>query len=73
MSPTPSASSDAAPRRLYGRAKGHPLSARQQALVEGLGETLTWPDDGPLDPAELLPGFERHVLEIGSALAQPSI
>lgn len=70
MSQPPPPSSATAPRRLYGRAKGHPLSARQQALVDGLGETLTWPDDGPLDPAVLLPGFDAHVLEIGFGAAE---
>ncbi len=68
-SPSPS-SSAAAPRRLYGRAKGHPLSARQQALVDGLGAQLTWPDDGALSPPALLPGFDRHVLEIGFGAAE---
>lgn len=70
MSQTPDPASAAAPRRLYGRAKGHPLTARQQALVDGLGETLTWPDDGALDPAALLPGLDRHVLEIGFGAAE---
>jgi len=70
MSQPPPPSSATAPRRLYGRAKGHPLSARQQALVDGLGETLTWPDEGRLDPAALLPGFDAHVLEIGFGAAE---
>jgi tRNA (guanine-N7-)-methyltransferase len=69
QTPDPSASASA-PRRLYGRAKGHPLSARQQALVEGLGEQLTWPDEGALDPAALLPGFDARVLEIGFGAAE---
>jgi tRNA (guanine-N7-)-methyltransferase len=52
-------------RRLYGRAQGHKLSARQQALVDTLLPRLDWPDEGPADPAALLPGFKTHVLEIG--------
>lgn len=52
-------------RRLYGRAKGHPLSARQQELVDRMLPGLSWPDEGPVEPAALLPGFDRHVLEIG--------
>jgi tRNA (guanine-N7-)-methyltransferase len=52
-------------RRLYGRAKGHALTARQQALVDTLLPGLSWGDDGPVDPKALLPGFSSHVLEIG--------
>ena len=57
-------------KRLYGRSQGHKLSPRQQRLVDTLGETLAWPDDGPLDPAALLPGFSTHVLEIGFGAAE---
>jgi tRNA (guanine-N7-)-methyltransferase len=57
-------------KRLYGRSQGHKLSPRQQHLVETLGETSSWPDEGPLDPAALLPGFETHVLEIGFGAAE---
>lgn len=65
-------SSEPAPgaRRLYGRAQGHKLSARQQHLVDTLLPRLDWPDDGPLDPRDLLPGFDRHVLEIGFGAAE---
>ncbi len=52
-------------RRLYGRAQGHKLSARQQALVDQMLPGLDWPDEGSVDPAALLPGFTAHVLEIG--------
>lgn len=52
-------------RRLYGRAKGHALTARQQALVDETLPGLSWPDEGVVDPQALLPGFKAHVLEIG--------
>lgn len=52
-------------RRLYGRAKGHALTARQQALVDEALPALSWADEGPVDPQALLPGFAAHVLEIG--------
>ena len=57
-------------KRLYGRSQGHKLSGRQQHLVDTLGEAQSWPDDGPLDPAALLPGFDAHVLEIGFGAAE---
>ncbi|MEQ8404813.1 MAG: tRNA (guanosine(46)-N7)-methyltransferase TrmB [Oceanicaulis sp.] len=57
-------------KRLYGRAQGHKLTRRQQDLVGTLGEQLSWPDEGGLDPAALLPGFEAHVLEIGFGAAE---
>jgi tRNA (guanine-N7-)-methyltransferase len=57
-------------RRLYGRAQGHKLTARQQTLVDTLGEALSWPDDGEIDPAALQPGFSAHVLEIGFGAAE---
>lgn len=57
-------------RRLYGRAKGHPLSARQQQLVDTMLPGLSWPDEGRVDPAALLPGFDTHVLEIGFGAAE---
>ena len=56
-------------RRLYGRAKGHALSARQQRLVDTRLPTLAWPE-GALDPRTLLPAFETHVLEIGFGAAE---
>ncbi len=57
-------------RRLYGRAQGHKLTRRQQTLVGTLGEALSWPDEGEIDPAALQPGFEAHVLEIGFGAAE---
>lgn len=57
-------------KRLYGRSQGHKLTRRQQALIDTLGERLAWPDDGPLDPGALLPGFEARVLEIGFGAAE---
>lgn len=67
MSETPS---DPPRRRLYGRAQGHKLRPRQQALVDRLLPQLSWPDEGAVDPAALLPGHERHVLEIGFGAAE---
>ena len=57
-------------KRLYGRSQGHKLSTRQQRLIDTLGDELAWPDDGVLDPAELLPGLSAHVLEIGFGAAE---
>ncbi|MEQ8434625.1 MAG: tRNA (guanosine(46)-N7)-methyltransferase TrmB [Oceanicaulis sp.] len=57
-------------RRLYGRAQGHKLTQRQQTLVQTLGEALSWPDEGEIDPAVLQPGFDAHVLEIGFGAAE---
>lgn len=57
-------------RRLYGRAQGHKLTQRQQTLVGTLGEALSWPDEGEIDPAVLQPGFQAHVLEIGFGAAE---
>ena len=58
------------PRRLFGRSQGHALSPRQQKLVDETLPELDWPDDGPVEPASLLPGFDRHVLEIGFGAAE---
>ena len=52
-------------RRLYGRASGHKLTDRQQALVQTRLPALSWPDDGALKPEDLLPGFDSYVLEVG--------
>lgn len=52
-------------RRLYGRASGHKLTERQQVLVDARLPTLSWSDEGPLNPQALLPGHEAYVLEIG--------
>lgn len=57
-------------RRLYGRAKGHALSARQQKLVDEMLPGLSWADDGPVNPDILLAGFETRVLEIGFGAAE---
>ena len=57
--------SDKPHRRLYGRSQGHKLSPRLQALVDEKLPSLDWPDDGPVDPQELLPDYKTHVLEIG--------
>jgi tRNA (guanine-N7-)-methyltransferase len=57
-------------RRLYGRAKGHKLTDRQQALVDARLPELSWPDEGALDPKALLPGFDAYVLEIGFGAAE---
>lgn len=51
-------------RRLYGRGKGRPLSARQQSLIVELGPRLALPD-GPLDPTLLFPQARETRLEIG--------
>lgn len=51
--------------RLYGRAQGKPLSARQQGLVDTLLPRIGLPADGPVDPAALLPDARARVLEIG--------
>ncbi|WP_019960372.1 tRNA (guanosine(46)-N7)-methyltransferase TrmB [Woodsholea maritima] len=52
-------------RRLFGRASGHKLTARQQGLVDEFLPTLSWGEGAVVDPADLLPGFETRVLEIG--------
>jgi len=51
--------------RLFGRAQGKPLSARQQGLVDNLLPRIDLPEDGEIDPAALLPGATTRVLEIG--------
>jgi tRNA (guanine-N7-)-methyltransferase len=57
-------------KRLFGRSQGKKLSARQQRLVDELLPRLSWPDDGAVDPAALLPDFQRYVLEIGFGAAE---
>lgn len=52
-------------RRLYGRGSGRPLSARRQALADELLPKLALSEEGPLDPAALLPGRKAYALEIG--------
>ncbi|WP_417476611.1 tRNA (guanosine(46)-N7)-methyltransferase TrmB [Maricaulis sp.] len=51
--------------RLFGRAKGKPLSARQQALVDDVLPMIDLPPDGVIDPARLASGKAAHILEIG--------
>jgi tRNA (guanine-N7-)-methyltransferase len=63
MSKTPKP--DAPEFRLYGRAQGKPLSARQQGLVDDLLPRIGLPESGPVNAAELLPQCRRQVLEIG--------
>ena len=51
--------------RLYGRAKGKPLRAGQQGLVDTLLPRIALPEDGPVT-AERLFGFDRPLhFEIG--------
>jgi len=57
-------------RRLYGRASGHKLTERQQALVTHRLPQLSWADEGALTPSDLLPGRDRYVLEIGFGAAE---
>lgn len=54
-------------RRLYGRAQGKPLSARQQGLVDNFLPRIAIPETAPqsLDPATILGGADRIWLEIG--------
>ncbi|MED5548708.1 MAG: tRNA (guanosine(46)-N7)-methyltransferase TrmB [Pseudomonadota bacterium] len=63
MSKTPKP--DAPEFRLYGRAQGKPLSARQQGLVDDLLPRIGLPESGPVNAGELLPQCRRQVLEIG--------
>ncbi|MBR9825080.1 MAG: tRNA (guanosine(46)-N7)-methyltransferase TrmB [Alphaproteobacteria bacterium] len=51
--------------RLFGRALGKPLSARQQGLVDHFLPTITLPETGSIDPLELFPDKELRALEIG--------
>lgn len=51
--------------RLFGRALGKPLSARQQGLVDNLLPTITLPEDGVVDPVEIFPDMSERTLEIG--------
>lgn len=54
-------------RRLYGRAHGKPLSARQQGLVDNLLPTISIPDRAPgaMYPAGLFGNADQVWLEIG--------
>ncbi|WP_412546879.1 tRNA (guanosine(46)-N7)-methyltransferase TrmB [Maricaulis sp. MIT060901] len=51
--------------RLFGRAQGKPLSARQQGLVDNVLPSIDLPAEGEIDAAQMLPGMRSHVLEIG--------
>lgn len=51
--------------RLFGRAKGKPLSARQQALIDDFLPQIDLPAEGEIDPSRLDPAATGHVLEIG--------
>jgi tRNA (guanine-N7-)-methyltransferase len=52
-------------RRLYGRSKGRPLRAGQEALIEGLLPAVSVPDDGTIDSRALF-GDDRPLhFEIG--------
>ena len=51
--------------RLFGRAKGKPLSARQQALIDDFLPGIDLPADGEIDPAQLAPDISTRNLEIG--------
>lgn len=57
-------------KRLFGRSQGKKLSARQQRLIDEQLPRLSWPDEGAVDPAALLPGFQRYGLEIGFGAAE---
>jgi tRNA (guanine-N7-)-methyltransferase len=47
-------------RRLYGRSKGRPLRAGQEALVETLLPALSVPAEGPIDSRVLFGDAEGH-------------
>ncbi len=68
-SPGQVTSPGAYPRVLFGRRKGRPLRAGQQALVDGLLPRIEIPtpaDDGPVDPAYLFSRPPEQVwLEVG--------
>jgi tRNA (guanine-N7-)-methyltransferase len=51
--------------RLYGRSTGKALSPRQRGLVDELLPTIDLPEAGGVNLAELMPGLDAHVLEIG--------
>ncbi len=68
MSETPPPDLADHPRhRLYGRAQGKPLSARQQALVDDLLPRIAIPETPPrsLNPAAIFPRMGGVWLEIG--------
>lgn len=51
--------------RLFGRAQGKPLSARQQSLVDDVLPGIDLPMEGVIDAAVLNPQCRNQVLEIG--------
>lgn len=51
--------------RLFGRAQGKPLSARQQGLVDHVLPGIDLPAEGEIDAAQLQPAMSAHILEIG--------
>lgn len=51
--------------RLFGRAKGKPLSVRQQALIDDFLPMIDLPPSGEIDPARLDPDRSGSILEIG--------
>jgi len=51
--------------RTFGRTKSRTLSDRQQALVDELLPKIGIPASSVVDPAKLLPGKTKHILEIG--------
>lgn len=61
---TPKAEKRDGTRRLYGRAVGKPLSAKQARLVETLLPQLRVPD-APSNPLAPIEGFDESWLEIG--------
>jgi tRNA (guanine-N7-)-methyltransferase len=52
-------------RRLYGRSKGHPLRAHQQALVDTLLPQIAVPGDGPVTSQTLFNDSRPLHFEIG--------
>ena len=66
ISPTPCAARSEGRRLLYGRRKGHGLSARQQGLIDNLLPRLAIPETGPLSPVALFASPRQgFALEVG--------
>jgi tRNA (guanine-N7-)-methyltransferase len=61
----PAMSDPLAIRRLYGRARGHPLRANASRLIEELLPMLAVPADGPLTAAGMFGDDRPLMLEIG--------
>lgn len=73
---------DHRPLRTFGRIKARTLKPRQAGLMETLLPHLAVPEEGEIDPADLMPASGPLVLEIGfgggehlvaQALAQPEV